>query len=105
MTATNAATGRTPTHVPLRSALATSRPAIPTYIGLRVTVLGPETTSEVAFEGSNGSTVVPCARNRLAALPASAAEATAVTAAAERRSPDAGGAPRDRPCWTRAAAS
>src|SRR6478609_2880439 len=105
MTATKAAIGSTAGQEPLRSALATRRPAMPTYIGLRVSVLGPDTTRDDAREGSNGSSVVRWARNRLAAPPARASDAAAAAAAATRRGADEGGAPRDNPCWASAATS
>src|SRR6478736_7945433 len=105
MTATKTATGRTPDQEPRRSALATSRPAIPTYIGLRVRELGPDTTRDDALVGSSGSTVVCCARNRLTAPPASTSEVAAVRAAAACLGLEDRGVPRDRPRWASAAAS
>src|SRR3712207_1754567 len=84
MTATNAATGSSALHDPPQIACATSRPVIPTYMGLRLITLLPVVTSVEACSGWNGFTVVPLRRNARLAPPARATEAseTAVAAAA-----------------------
>lgn len=77
MSTTNPATGIRATHEVRQSACATSTPAIPTYIGLRLTEFTPVITNADARSGWNGSTVVPLRRNWAADAPAIDMEASA----------------------------
>lgn len=88
---------------PRRSAFATSIPARPTYMGLRLTAFAPVVTRTEAPAGSNGSNVVPWRRNCRAAAAASAPETAAVALAAAARAAEGGCAPLVSARWARAA--
>src|SRR4051812_48520155 len=76
MRATKPATGRRALQEPCQTAWATSSPASPTYMGLRVTEFAPVVTNAEARAGCTGSTVVSCRGNWRAAAPAKETDAT-----------------------------
>ena len=84
MAAANVAAGMNRDHERLATACATSRPAMPTYIGLRVTLFAPVSTRLAAAAGFVGSTVVRCRPNCTKDAASSAAEAAATEEPAAR---------------------
>jgi hypothetical protein len=59
ITSVNAAIGKSVFQDPSLTALATSSPDRPTYMGFRLTEFAPEVTRTEANAGLNGSSVVP----------------------------------------------
>lgn len=105
MTTTKPATGARAAQDPRQIAWATSSPAIPTYMGLRLIVLAPDVTRNDARSGWNGSTVVPRRLNWLAAEPAIDTEASEIPAAVTARLAPGLGLEPESTRWARAAAS
>src|SRR4051794_24134119 len=104
MTTVKAATGMSALQDPSRTEFATSSPARPTYMGLRLTEFAPVVTKTDASAGLNGSRVVSWRRNWRAAELARTPEAAAMAHAPVARKAFVRCAPFGSADWVKAAA-